>query len=141
MSNLNTLWHKETVDAISCDPVISRFTCPTQHSVWTEMEDIYILLVGLFFQKWFATYAAETKEINRTCIRKRRYLPHCYSDERTCLKGTNEGSFKSPKWSLFRYTIWIPLYPIGFICEGVIALRNIPYFEETEQFSVLLPNR
>ncbi|XP_023336938.1 very-long-chain (3R)-3-hydroxyacyl-CoA dehydratase [Eurytemora carolleeae] len=40
-----------------------------------------------------------------------------------------------------RYTIWIPLYPIGFICEGVIALRNIPYFEETEQFSVLLPNR
>lgn len=39
-----------------------------------------------------------------------------------------------------RYTIWIPLYPIGFICEGVIALRNIPYLEETEKFSVLLPN-
>jgi hypothetical protein len=35
----------------------------------------------------------------------------------------------------------VPLYPIGFICEGVIALRNIPYFEETEQFSILLPNR
>jgi len=40
-----------------------------------------------------------------------------------------------------RYTIWIPLYPLGFICEGVIALRNIPYFEETEKFSVLLPNK
>jgi len=40
-----------------------------------------------------------------------------------------------------RYTIWIPLYPMGFICEGVIALRNIPYFEETEKFSVLLPNK
>jgi len=40
-----------------------------------------------------------------------------------------------------RYTIWVPLYPIGFICEGVIALRNIPYFEETEQFSVQLPNK
>jgi len=40
-----------------------------------------------------------------------------------------------------RYTVWIPLYPIGFICEGVIALRNIPYFEETEKFSVMLPNR
>ena len=63
-----------------------------------------------------------------------------YSDEKD-LKDTNEGPLKSPKWSLFRYTIWIPLYPIGFICEGVIALRNIPYFEETEQFSVLLPNR
>jgi len=40
-----------------------------------------------------------------------------------------------------RYTVWVPLYPIGFICEGVIALRSIPYFEETEQFSVLLPNK
>ena len=40
----------------------------------------------------------------------------------------------------FRYTAWIPLYPAGFICEGVIALRDIPYFEETERFSVGLPN-
>merc|ERR1719400_284581 len=40
-----------------------------------------------------------------------------------------------------RYTLWIPLYPIGFICEGVIALRDIPYFEETERFSVSLPNK
>ena len=32
-----------------------------------------------------------------------------------------------------RYTLWIPLYPTGFICEGVIALRNIPYFEETDR--------
>jgi len=40
-----------------------------------------------------------------------------------------------------RYTIWIPLYPMGFICEGVIALRDIPFFEETEKFSVLLPNK
>ena len=34
---------------------------------------------------------------------------------------------------LARYTLWIPLFPLGFICEGVIALRNIPYFEETEK--------
>jgi len=40
-----------------------------------------------------------------------------------------------------RYTMWIPLYPMGFICEGVIALRDIPFFEETEKFSVLLPNK
>eukprot|EP00095_Tigriopus_kingsejongensis_P011615 snap_masked-scaffold638_size121162-processed-gene-0.0 protein:Tk11615 transcript:snap_masked-scaffold638_size121162-processed-gene-0.0-mRNA-1 annotation:"protein tyrosine phosphatase-like protein ptplad1" len=39
-----------------------------------------------------------------------------------------------------RYTAWIPLYPAGFVCEGVIALRNIPYFEETEKFSIALPN-
>ncbi|KAH8040315.1 hypothetical protein HPB51_010095 [Rhipicephalus microplus] len=39
-----------------------------------------------------------------------------------------------------RYTVWIPLFPLGFLCEGVIILRNIPYFEETGRFSVLLPN-
>lgn len=39
-----------------------------------------------------------------------------------------------------RYTIWIPLYPLGFLCEGIIVLRNIPYFEETKQFTVSLPN-
>ncbi|KAG8180031.1 hypothetical protein JTE90_026633 [Oedothorax gibbosus] len=39
-----------------------------------------------------------------------------------------------------RYTIWIPLYPLGFLCEGIIILRNIPYFEETKRFSMFLPN-
>ena len=39
-----------------------------------------------------------------------------------------------------RYTIWIPLYPAGFICEGVIFLRNIPYYEETKKFTIELPN-
>lgn len=42
------------------------------------------------------------------------------------------------KW--LRYTIWIPLYPLGFLCEGIIMLRNIPYFEETQKFTVSLPN-
>lgn len=39
-----------------------------------------------------------------------------------------------------RYTIWIPLYPLGVLCEGVIILRNIPFFEETMRFSWALPN-
>uniref|UniRef100_T1IUT0 Very-long-chain (3R)-3-hydroxyacyl-CoA dehydratase n=1 Tax=Strigamia maritima TaxID=126957 RepID=T1IUT0_STRMM len=34
-----------------------------------------------------------------------------------------------------RYTIWIPLYPLGFLCEGAIILKNIPYFEETKKFT------
>ncbi|XP_054715094.1 very-long-chain (3R)-3-hydroxyacyl-CoA dehydratase-like [Uloborus diversus] len=42
--------------------------------------------------------------------------------------------------SWLRYTIWIPLYPLGFLCEGIIILRNIPYFEETQKYSVFLPN-
>ncbi|KAH9640789.1 hypothetical protein HF086_001950 [Spodoptera exigua] len=39
-----------------------------------------------------------------------------------------------------RYTMWIPLYPIGIICEAIVILRNIPYFEETQRFTVSLPN-
>ncbi|XP_011640369.1 very-long-chain (3R)-3-hydroxyacyl-CoA dehydratase [Pogonomyrmex barbatus] len=39
-----------------------------------------------------------------------------------------------------RYTIWIFLYPLGFVCEGIVMLRNIPYFEETQKFTVSLPN-
>ncbi|KAF0301360.1 Very-long-chain (3R)-3-hydroxyacyl-CoA dehydratase [Amphibalanus amphitrite] len=39
-----------------------------------------------------------------------------------------------------RYTIWIPLYPLGFITEGVLYLRALPYFEETGRFSLAMPN-
>ncbi|XP_066592012.1 very-long-chain (3R)-3-hydroxyacyl-CoA dehydratase [Prorops nasuta] len=47
---------------------------------------------------------------------------------------------KIPFLTWLRYTIWIPLYPLGFMCEGIIILRNIPYFEETEKLSIALPN-
>ncbi|SPP85801.1 very-long-chain (3R)-3-hydroxyacyl-CoA dehydratase 3 [Drosophila guanche] len=40
-----------------------------------------------------------------------------------------------------RYTIWIPLYPMGIVCEGIIVLRNIPYIEETKRFTVEMPNK
>lgn len=40
-----------------------------------------------------------------------------------------------------RYTIWIPLYPLGALCESIIILRNIPYFEETGRFTVTMPNK
>ncbi|XP_034099449.1 very-long-chain (3R)-3-hydroxyacyl-CoA dehydratase 3 [Drosophila albomicans] len=40
-----------------------------------------------------------------------------------------------------RYTIWIPLYPMGIVCEGVILLRSIPYIEETKRFCVDMPNK
>lgn len=40
-----------------------------------------------------------------------------------------------------RYTIWIPLYPLGIVCEGVILLRSIPYIEETKRFCVDMPNK
>lgn len=45
-----------------------------------------------------------------------------------------------PLLTWLRYTVWIPLYPLGFIFEGIIVLRNIPYFDETNKFTVALPN-
>ncbi|XP_033326572.2 3-hydroxyacyl-CoA dehydratase 2 [Megalopta genalis] len=45
-----------------------------------------------------------------------------------------------PFLTWLRYTIWMPLYPLGFLCEGVIILRNIPYFEETGKFTYSMPN-
>lgn len=45
-----------------------------------------------------------------------------------------------PFLTWLRYTIWMPLYPLGILCEGIIILRNIPYFEETQKFTVSLPN-
>lgn len=40
-----------------------------------------------------------------------------------------------------RYTLWIPLYPIGAFLEGVVIIRNIPFFEETQKFTVKMPNK
>lgn len=40
-----------------------------------------------------------------------------------------------------RYTIWIPLYPLGVLCEGLVIIRNIVYFEETGRFSLDMPNK
>lgn len=39
-----------------------------------------------------------------------------------------------------RYTIWIPLYPLGILCESVVVFRSIPYFEETQRYSASMPN-
>lgn len=40
-----------------------------------------------------------------------------------------------------RYSLWIPLFPLGVLCEGVIILRNLPYFEETKRLSIAMPNK
>lgn len=46
-----------------------------------------------------------------------------------------------PFLTWLRYTMWIPLYPMGILCEGIVLLRNIPYFHETQRFSIFLPNK
>ncbi|KAK3097558.1 hypothetical protein FSP39_010781 [Pinctada imbricata] len=40
-----------------------------------------------------------------------------------------------------RYTAWIPLYPLGFLLEGIVVIMAIPLYEQTEKFSLELPNQ
>ncbi|KAL2093253.1 hypothetical protein ACEWY4_010565 [Coilia grayii] len=46
------------------------------------------------------------------------------------------------KWTLLtwlRYTIWMPLYPLGVIAEAVAVIQSMPVFDETGVLSVPLP--
>ncbi|XP_048113189.1 very-long-chain (3R)-3-hydroxyacyl-CoA dehydratase [Alosa alosa] len=46
------------------------------------------------------------------------------------------------KWKLLtwlRYTIWIPLYPLGVIAEAVAVIQSMPIFDETKLLSIPLP--
>jgi len=39
-----------------------------------------------------------------------------------------------------RYTMWIPLYPLGMLFEGTLIWRAIPLLDKSERFSFSLPN-
>uniref|UniRef100_A0A7N6ATR8 Very-long-chain (3R)-3-hydroxyacyl-CoA dehydratase n=1 Tax=Anabas testudineus TaxID=64144 RepID=A0A7N6ATR8_ANATE len=46
------------------------------------------------------------------------------------------------EWKLLtwlRYSIWIPLYPLGVIAEAVAVIQSLPIFDETRLFSLPLP--
>ncbi|XP_043120098.1 very-long-chain (3R)-3-hydroxyacyl-CoA dehydratase [Puntigrus tetrazona] len=46
------------------------------------------------------------------------------------------------EWKLLtwlRYTIWIPLYPLGVLAEAVAVIQSIPIFDETKLLSIPLP--
>lgn len=45
-----------------------------------------------------------------------------------------------PLLTWLRYTIWMILYPLGFLCEGTVLIRSIPFFEETKRFTIEMPN-
>ena len=38
---------------------------------------------------------------------------------------------------MLSYSLWIPLYPVGFICEGVIAYKSIVFLEETQRYMIM----
>lgn len=69
-------------------------------------------------------------------IRYPYYFLNLLLDDRTKVKAVY---FRWITW--LRYSIWIPLYPLGVLCEGLVIIRNIVYFEETGRFSVDMPNR
>ncbi|XP_029986581.1 very-long-chain (3R)-3-hydroxyacyl-CoA dehydratase-like [Sphaeramia orbicularis] len=46
------------------------------------------------------------------------------------------------EWKLLtwlRYSLWIPLYPLGTISEAVAVIQSLPIFDETRRFSLPLP--
>ncbi|KAG7251131.1 hypothetical protein CRUP_036305, partial [Coryphaenoides rupestris] len=46
------------------------------------------------------------------------------------------------EWKLLtwlRYTIWIPLYPMGVIAEAVAVIQSMPVFDEMRLYSLPLP--
>ncbi|CAJ1056625.1 very-long-chain (3R)-3-hydroxyacyl-CoA dehydratase [Xyrichtys novacula] len=45
--------------------------------------------------------------------------------------------WKTLTW--LRYTIWIPLYPLGVLAEAVAVVQSIPIFDETKLLSIPLP--
>ncbi|XP_040018732.2 very-long-chain (3R)-3-hydroxyacyl-CoA dehydratase [Gasterosteus aculeatus] len=45
--------------------------------------------------------------------------------------------WKTLTW--LRYTIWIPLYPLGVLAEAVAVIQSIPIFDKTKLFSIPLP--
>lgn len=45
--------------------------------------------------------------------------------------------WKTLTW--LRYTVWIPLYPLGVLSEAVAVVQSIPIFDETKLFSIPLP--
>ncbi|XP_048584215.1 very-long-chain (3R)-3-hydroxyacyl-CoA dehydratase isoform X2 [Nematostella vectensis] len=39
-----------------------------------------------------------------------------------------------------RYTAWIPLYPVGMITEVILIWKALPLLDQTQRFSIILPN-
>lgn len=51
--------------------------------------------------------------------------------------GCVDTEWKTLTW--LRYTIWIPLYPLGVLAEAVAVVQSIPIFDEAKLFSIPLP--
>ncbi|XP_064868504.1 very-long-chain (3R)-3-hydroxyacyl-CoA dehydratase-like isoform X2 [Oncorhynchus nerka] len=46
-------------------------------------------------------------------------------------------------WKLLtwlRYSIWMPLYPLGVLAEAIAVIQSLPIFDETRLYSIPLPS-
>uniref|UniRef100_A0A7N9ATH1 Very-long-chain (3R)-3-hydroxyacyl-CoA dehydratase n=1 Tax=Mastacembelus armatus TaxID=205130 RepID=A0A7N9ATH1_9TELE len=59
-------------------------------------------------------------------VRYPYYMLGCFNTE-----------WKTLTW--LRYTMWIPLYPLGVLAEAVAVIQSIHIFDETKLFSIPLP--
>ncbi|XP_050296595.1 very-long-chain (3R)-3-hydroxyacyl-CoA dehydratase isoform X2 [Anthonomus grandis grandis] len=57
---------------------------------------------------------------------------------------SSKNTFKQwvyPFFKWLRYTAWIILYPIGFMCEAVIVFRHIIYLDAEPRYYLRMPNK
>lgn len=40
-----------------------------------------------------------------------------------------------------RYSVWVILYPLGFMCEGLVLLISLSHFEESKRYTIGMPNK
>uniref|UniRef100_M4AMZ4 Very-long-chain (3R)-3-hydroxyacyl-CoA dehydratase n=1 Tax=Xiphophorus maculatus TaxID=8083 RepID=M4AMZ4_XIPMA len=71
---------------------------------------------------FFAFYLWSAIEIFRYPF----YMLGCFNTE-----------WKTLTW--LRYSVWIPLYPLGVLAEAVAVVQSIPIFDQTKLYSIPLP--
>ncbi|XP_041464923.1 very-long-chain (3R)-3-hydroxyacyl-CoA dehydratase 3-like isoform X1 [Lytechinus variegatus] len=49
--------------------------------------------------------------------------------------------YESEVITWLRYTVWIPLYPLGFLAEIIVVFLAVPFYKESDMFSIHLPNQ
>ncbi|THD21555.1 Very-long-chain (3R)-3-hydroxyacyl-CoA dehydratase [Fasciola hepatica] len=48
--------------------------------------------------------------------------------------------FRSGLLTYLRYTLWIPFYPLGFMCEGSLCVKALPLVSKSRRFCIDMPN-
>ncbi|XP_037110880.1 very-long-chain (3R)-3-hydroxyacyl-CoA dehydratase isoform X2 [Syngnathus acus] len=66
------------------------------------------------------------RNVMRLCFRYPFYMLGCFNTE-----------WKILTW--LRYSLWMPLYPLGALAEAVAIVQSVPIFDKSSLFSIPLP--